>query len=134
MKLKDLNEVSFGVVNFSDLQTFNNMSPEFWIGMKTYINQYKKLGKDKAIETVAKRVKKIGEENYNSLKSVSDKNKFSVPDFAVASSVTKLKASKGGQDKIVTLMDLVSSKAAIRKSKLQANLEKLQKQIEQLED
>ena len=134
MKLTDLNEVTMGIVNFSDLSTFNNLSPEFWIGMKDYIKEYKKLGKEKAIETVSKRVKKIGEANYNSLKAVSDKNRFNVPEFNVASNATKLKASKGGQDKIVTLMDLVSSKAAIKKTKLEAELKKLQKLIDQLED
>ena len=126
MKLKDLNEAQTTIVKFSDIQSFDTMSAQFWVSMKDYIKEYKKIGKEKAIELVAKRVKKIGEQNYNSLKALSDKNKFGVPEFATASNLTKLKASRDGNHRIVILMDLVDSKTKIRKSKLEAELKKLQ--------
>jgi len=134
MKLRDLLEAKTIIVNFSDLQQFDNFDARFWVDLKEYIVQYKKLGKDKSIEFVADNVKKIGEENYNSLKSISDKNKFVVPTFEIASNKTKLKTHSKAVGKIVVLMDLVQSKTKIRKAKLESELEKLQKLINKLED
>lgn len=128
MKLIDLNEqVKIGIVSFSELGQYDNWDAKFWVGMNDYIEQHKKLGKDKAVEFVADRVKKIGEENYNTLKNIADKNHFGVPEFKNASNVTKL--SLMGSEKIVVLMDLVQAKAAARKTELEKRLKEMQKQI-----
>jgi len=134
MKLKDLIEAKTQIVSFSDLQSFGTLSAEFWIDFKDYIKQHKDLGQEAAIKLVVSKVKKIGEENYNSLKAASDKNRFAVPDFDVASNISKLTKAKGQDSRIVVLLDLVHSKSKVRKAKLEANLKKLQQQIEQLED
>lgn len=127
MKLKDLLSEKIKVVSFSELGKYDNWDAKFWVGMNDYIEQHKKLGKDKAVEFVANRVKKIGEENYNTLKNIADKNHFGVPEFKNASDVTKLNLM--GSEKIVVLMDLVQAKAAARKSELEKRLKEMQKQI-----
>jgi len=75
-------------------------------------------------------IKKIGEENYNTLKNIADKNYFGVPKFETVSDVSKIQTS--GAEKIVILMDLVQDKAKVRKSELEKRLKELQKQIAQL--
>jgi hypothetical protein len=130
MKLSQLNEIRMGIVSSSELSQFDNWDAKFWIGMKEYINQYKKLGKEKAAEFVAKRVKKIGEENYNTLKNIADKQHFGVPKFETVSNQSKIQTS--GAEKIVILMDLVQDKAQTRKVELEKRLKELQKEIDQL--
>lgn len=130
MKLSQLNEIKMGIVSSSELAQFDNWDAKFWIGMSEYIKQYKKMGKEKAAQFVADRVKKIGEENYNTLKNIADKNYFGVPKFETVSDVSKIQTS--GAEKIVILMDLVQDKAKVRKSELEKRLKELQKQIAQL--
>ena len=66
MNVNDLNK-NIIKVSFSDLSEYDNWDPRFWISMNQYINQYKALGKDKAVEFVAERVKKMGIDNNKTL-------------------------------------------------------------------
>ncbi len=131
MNVNDLNK-NIITVSFSDLSEYDNWDPRFWISMNQYINQYKTLGKDKAVEFVAKRVKKMGIENYNALKNVSDKNHFGVPEFKNAIDVNKLTLIDS--DKTIVLMDLIQSKSKIRKQELEKQLKELQNKIALLDE
>ena len=131
MNVNDLNK-NIIKVSFSDLSEYDNWDPRFWISMNQYINQYKALGKDKAVEFVAERVKKMGIENYNALKNVSDKNHFGVPEFKNAIDVKKLTLI--GSTKIIVLMDLIQSKSKIRKQELEKQLKELQNKIALLDE
>lgn len=139
MKLNDLleesnNVIKHRIVTFSELTAMDNWDSKFWIGMDKFIEEYKAKGKEKAIKEVALAVKKIGETNYNALKNESDKNSFGVPYFDVASDYRKLSAKKYAPQKIVILMDLLKDKKEIRKAKLEAELEKLKKELAKLGD
>lgn len=131
MNVNDLNK-NIIKVSFSDLSEYDNWDPRFWISMNQYINQYKALGKDKAVEFVAERVKKMGIENYNALKNVSDKNHFGVPEFKNVIDVKKLTLI--GSTKIIVLMDLIQSKSKIRKQELEKQLKELQNKIALLDE
>ena len=131
MNVNDLNK-NIIKVSFSDLSEYDNWDPIFWISMNQYINQYKALGKDKAVEFVAERVKKMGIENYNALKNISDKNHFGVPEFKNAIDVNKLTLI--GSTKIIVLMDLIQSKSKIRKQELEKQLKELQNKIALLDE
>lgn len=131
MNVNDLNK-NIIKVSFSDLSEYDNWDPIFWISMNQYINQYKALGKDKAVEFVAERVKKMGIENYNALKNISDKNHFGVPEFKNAIDVKKLTLI--GSTKIIVLMDLIQSKSKIRKQELEKQLKELQNKIALLDE
>lgn len=131
MNVNDLNK-NIRTVSFADLSEYDNWDPRFWISMNQYITQYKALGKDKAVEFVAERVKKMGIENYNALKNISDKNHFGVPEFKNAIDVNKLTLI--GSDKIIVLMDLIQSKSKIRKQELEKQLKELQNKIALLDE
>jgi len=129
MKLHELNE-KVKIVNKSDLDMFSNWDARFWIDMDDYIDTVKKEGVETAITLVSKTIKKIGEENYITLKNLADKEKFGVPEFNKAIDTKHLKSIDAS--KIVILMDLVDRRAKIRKSKLESELKKIQKQIDML--
>jgi hypothetical protein len=134
MKLNDLNEATTTIVNFSDLGEFDNWDARFWSGLKKSITQYKKDGKDKTIKKISAAVEKMGEKNYNAMKNVADKEKFSVPAYETVIDPKKLKSNRQYRSNgvYVILLDLVTSRASERKKKLQADLKALQKEIEKL--
>lgn len=132
MKLKELNEVSSGTVKWSDLALFDNWDAKFWMGMTKYIEQYKEMGKTAAIEYVVKRVEKIGEENYTTLKNKADKELFSVPSYDAVIKPGHLRTQVDAS-KIVILLDLLDHKAKIRQEFLKKQLELIQKQIAALD-
>ena len=129
MKLSELNE-KVKIVNKIDLDIFSNWDARFWIDMDDYINVVKKEGIDKSIAVVSTAIKTMGEENYNSLKNLADKEKFGIPDFNKVLNINHLKSIDAS--KIVILMDLVERRAKLRKSKLESELKKIQKQIDML--
>lgn len=134
MKLNELNEATTAIVNFSDLAEFDNWDARFWAGLKKSIAEYKKIGKDKTIQKISKAVEKMGEQNYNSIKNVLDKQRFGVPAYETVIDPKKLKNNRQYRSNgvYVILLDLIESKAAERKKKLQADLAKLQKEIDKL--
>lgn len=138
MNLSDLNnEVKktggkVTIVNFSDLHDFDNWDAKFWIGLEDSINEYRKNGKDKTIDTIVELSNKIGEKNYNSLKSISDSNKFGVPSYETVIDKKKLKTHSKSNGKLIILLDLLTSKVAERRKKLENDLAELQKELDKL--
>lgn len=138
MNLSDLNDTikktggKVTIVNFSDLHNFDNWDAKFWIGLEDSITTYRKNGKDKTIDTIVELSNKIGEKNYNSLKSISDTNKFGVPSYETVIDKKKLKSSLQSNGKLIILLDLLTSKVAERRKKMESDLVELQKELDKL--
>ena len=129
MKIKDLiKEAKITIVSKNDLDTAGTWNPEVFINKSEALKLLKEKGKDELVKFIQNTTKKIGEENYNSIKTLAKNKNINLPDYKVALKTTKLDDNA----RLIALYDCLSKGPDIIKSRIEETIKELQLKLNKL--